>query len=239
MIRLSADSGSTLRNLFADMDDKLVSSYLDGCMGDGWTDDALSPTWGKIVVGDFGFLAGKPCREAVDELPPLVCCNAEWRNFLSQCRPVKITDRYAFEKHTHFDRAALERYAKRWDVVPIDHALYTRILAEDWCRDFVSVFRDWEHFVQCGAGFVVVENGMILGGASSYAAFRNGIEIEVDTHKEYRRRGIATACAARLILHCLDNGLYPDWDAANLASVGLAQKLGYTLLRKYPTVCIT
>ena len=50
----------------------------------------------------------------------------------------------------------------------------------------------------------------------------------------HRRRGLATACAAGLILACLDRGLFPSWDAANPESVGLAQKLGYRFSHEYP-----
>ena len=39
--------------------------------------------------------------------------------------------------------------------------------------------------------------------------------------------------AAKLILSCLDEGLYPAWDAANMASVHLAEKLGYEFSREY------
>ena len=60
-----------------------------------------------------------------------------------------------------------------------------------------------------------------------------GIEIEIDTKEECRRRGLALACGARLILECLDRGLYPSWDAANLDSVRLAEKLGYRFDRAY------
>ncbi|MCM1200726.1 MAG: GNAT family N-acetyltransferase [Bacteroides fragilis] len=56
---------------------------------------------------------------------------------------------------------------------------------------------------------------------------------KIDTKKEYRRRGLATVCGARLILECLDRGLYPSWDAQNPWSVVLAQKLGYHFDREY------
>ena len=39
--------------------------------------------------------------------------------------------------------------------------------------------------------------------------------------------------AAALILSCLDDGLYPSWDAANMLSVRLAEKLGYEFSREY------
>ena len=34
---------------------------------------------------------------------------------------------------------------------------------------------------------------------------------------------------AALILQCLEEGLYPSWDAQNMISVHLAEKLGYEL----------
>lgn len=40
--------------------------------------------------------------------------------------------------------------------------------------------------------------------------------------------------AARLILECLKRGLYPSWDAVDLRSVTLAEKLGYHMDRPYP-----
>lgn len=39
----------------------------------------------------------------------------------------------------------------------------------------------------------------------------------------------------QLILDCLDKGKYPNWDAANLNSVSLAEKLGYVLEESYDT----
>ena len=45
---------------------------------------------------------------------------------------------------------------------------------------------------------------------------------------------LAAACGARLILACLDRGLYPSWDAIDLRSVSLAEKLGYHRAEPYP-----
>ena len=74
---------------------------------------------------------------------------------------------------------------------------------------------------------MILRDGEIVAGASSYSVYRQGIEIEIDTRKDYRKKGLALICGARLILECLDRGLYPSWDAQNRASVALAQKLGY------------
>ncbi len=57
--------------------------------------------------------------------------------------------------------------------------------------------------------------------------------IEIDTRDDHRRKGLAYACGARLILECLEKGLYPSWDAQNKWSVALAQKLGYHFSHEY------
>lgn len=67
-----------------------------------------------------------------------------------------------------------------------------------------------------------------------YTIYPGGIEIEIDTKPDYRGRGLATACGAALILECLRRGLYPSWDAHDLRSVALAEKLGYHRDHPYP-----
>ncbi len=50
--------------------------------------------------------------------------------------------------------------------------------------------------------------------------------------------GLAYACGARLILECLARGIYPSWDAHNLESAALAEKLGYHYDRPYTAFLI-
>jgi predicted GNAT family acetyltransferase len=100
-------------------------------------------------------------------------------------------------------------------------------------RDFVSSFESKEKFLEWGRGVVILKNGRIVSGASSYTSYRGGIEIEVDTVPEERRKGLATICCSALILNCLEEGLYPSWDAHDMNSVHLAEKLGYELSHEY------
>ena len=86
---------------------------------------------------------------------------------------------------------------------------------------------------QLGRGVVALKDGKIVAGASSYTRYKNGIEIEVDTLESERRNHLATVCCSALILNCLEEGLYPSWDAHNMNSVHLAQKLGYEFSHEY------
>ena len=78
-----------------------------------------------------------------------------------------------------------------------------------------------------------IKDDRIVSGASSYTSYKEGIEIEVDTVPDERRKGLATIVCAALILRCLDDNLYPSWDAQNINSVHLAQKLGYEFDHEY------
>ncbi len=89
-------------------------------------------------------------------------------------------------------------------------------------------------FLERGLGIVALKDGQLAAGASSYSRYREGIEIEVDTRQDQRRLGLATACCARLILECLNRGLYPSWDAQNRISLHLAEMLGYEFSHEYP-----
>ena len=118
----------------------------------------------------------------------------------------------------------------------IDENLYKRCLSEAWSSDLVSQFSDYHTYRRLGIGAVICKDNIIVSGASSYSRYRDGIEIEIDTKKEYRRQGLAYVCGAKLILECLKLNLYPSWDAHNKESAALAEKLGYHYSHTYRAV---
>ena len=62
---------------------------------------------------------------------------------------------------------------------PIDEHAYHLCRSETWCSDLVSQFPDYDSFRRLGLGVVVLKDGAVVSGASSYTRYRNGIEIEV------------------------------------------------------------
>jgi len=120
-------------------------------------------------------------------------------------------------------------------MAPIDEALYHVTQSEKWSRDFCSQFSSFSDYHKNGLEFVVLHDNRPVCGASSYTYYSGGIEIEIGTVQAHRRKGLATACAAQLILECLGRQLYPSWDAADSESMALAEKLGYHLDSEYVT----
>lgn len=227
---------------FLGWDETLVWSCLQRCMGYAIADDEEDPSAALITVGDFCFFAGTPnaILAAQATVPVLVPRNEEWGSIIESVwgDRVEKTLRYAIKKEPEiFDIHKLKGYA---DSIPKDCALkffdkdiYDFSRSQKWSQDFCAQFSEYDDFSKRGIGVAVIYQGKPVSGASSYTVYNGGIEIEVDTDPTYRQRGFATACCAGLILECLKRGLYPSWDAYDLRSVALAQKLGYHMDHPY------
>ncbi len=231
--------------LFARWEDTMIWSCLQGIMGEIWVDDLQVPNAAMARLGDFAFFTGIP-NEALLQLCAssafwiLVPQHAAWSGMIERCFPDRAArmTRYAFEKTTRFDRQTLRQAAALlpagYEMAPLDEPLYHWCMQRDWCRDWVALYPDYAAYQRLGLGVVVLRDGEPVAGASSYSRYAGGIEIQIDTRADFRRRGLGRACAAQLMLECLERGLYPSWDAQNPGSAALAETLGYRLKGTYP-----
>ena len=94
----------------------------------------------------------------------------------------------------------------------IDRNLYEACLVEEWSRGFGGKLYRCGTILDLGLGYVILHKGQVVSGASSHASYSAGIEIKWILGR-LSRSGFGKACAAQLILACLDCGLYPSWDA--------------------------
>lgn len=251
---IDKDSTDLIAQLFKDWNETLIWSCLQGCMGVAYADSLECPVSAQIIIADFCFFAGKVNRELIVHKPLnldqdfiiMVPQNEEWAREIEIVYGEKARQvtRYAFKKEKDiFDVVYLMNIVKNLDIEYelklIDENLFDLVMAERWSRDLCSHFENYADYEKRGVGVVVQQAGKLLAGASSYTVYRQGIEIEIDTKEEYRRRGLALSCGARLILECIKRGLYPSWDAQNPASMALAEKLGYHFDNAYKAYEIT
>lgn len=231
-----------VKDLFAGWEETLIYSCLQGVMGKIYVTDSIDPHSACIFVGCFAFYAGVPDGELLEyklaDFTILVPYDNDWQALIEKCYPdARKTVRYAIKKDTHFNIEKLKALEKLlpdgYEMQKIDGRLYDECLKEPFTADFVSSFENKQAFLKNGLGFVIVKDNKIVAGASSYSRYREGIEIEVDTAKDERRKNLATAVCAHLVIECLDIGLYPSWDAQNPISVHLAEKLGYEFSHEY------
>ncbi len=236
---------SKAEHLFAGIDDSMVRSCLQGMMGGKiYVTDPEAPTAAMAFLAEFAFFAGEPDRELASFKPEgvvgLVPPDEGWSALIEGCWPdVTPVTRYAIRKNTRFNQEKLEAIVaslpKEYELKRIDGKLYDACLENEQFEDNVGNFESKEEFLELGRGFAILKDGEIVSAASSYTVYREGVEIEIDTEEEYRRKGLASVAGAALILSCLDDGLYPSWDAANLESLHLAEKFGYEFSHEYPT----
>ncbi len=241
-----AEQMRRVASLFGDWPETLIWTCLEGTMGQVYVDDSQSPQSALALYGRqsfFGFLAGKPNLDLLKMCEGkdiiLVPQTQAWSDLIEGTYGDRIRafNRYATKKDTAFDlgylQSLVENLSADFELYPIHSELYQTCLQEEWSRDLVGNYADVAQFLELGLGYVIVHKGQVVSGASSYASYSGGIEIEVDTRKDYRRMGLAAVCVAKLILVCLKRGLYPSWDAHTLTSLKFAEKMGYQLDKPY------
>ncbi len=237
-----------ISKFFTGWDETLIWSCLQGYMGTAWVDDTVNPKSAQIIIADFCFLAGEANEELISnnlcerrsDFIIMVPQNEKWSDLLEQVykeNATKVT-RFAVKKETEvFDKRKLEAIVQKlsgaYEIRIINQEIFDMLQDSKWAYDLVSQFKDYEEYQKRGLGVVVLHQGEPVSGASSYTVYRDGIEIEIDTKKEYRRKGLALVCGAKLILMCLQRNLYPSWDAQNKGSLELAKKLGYHFDKEY------
>ncbi|MDY5576021.1 MAG: GNAT family N-acetyltransferase [Lachnospiraceae bacterium] len=234
--------------LFDGWQETLIWSCLQKVMGHIYVKDTGQIDSAVAVLGDFCFLAGKPDKELImsksewckQDFIIMVPQNEEWGKLIESClgEKAKKVTRYAIKKELDvFDKSALQEAVNTlpegFALQMMDEELFWKCKEIAWCKDWVSQYPDYKAYSEYGLGVVILKDGVPVSGASSYSGYLGGIEIEIDTKEEYRRKGLAYVSGAKLILECLEKGWYPSWDAQNKWSVALAEKLGYHFDHEY------
>ena len=238
LIELSLNDRERLRPLFAGFPGLhgVVDVALEGAMGTVRVDDPVRPRVARIDL-DFGLLAGDPNAPAAEEAvrglsPPfsVVTSSSDWEPLLRRVwgDALQTRTRVAFQPG-NWDRRRLAGFK---NALPNEFSLGRITVAEaarfaELADSLVYNFPSLEEFAARGVGFGVEFEGCYVSGCSSFALGSRSLEFEIQTHPDFRRRGLAFACAAAMIGHCLDHGLEPCWDAHNDTSATLATKLGF------------
>lgn len=249
---LRKDLRKKLIPMFAGMDSTSILSCLQGHMGTAWVDDLENPTVAQVTVGIFVFFAGNPNTKIAEELLcnlsdyNLVIVNTEeWKSRIETVHKGSIEkiQRYKFNKNPdHLDKSHIQNLLSSlpegYELKKIDATIAKEPSMHELSEDFIAQFNSIDDFIKRGVGFAILNGGQVVCGVTSFSIYNDGIEIEIATHPQHRRKGLATITASALIVDCLDRGIYPSWDGANNESVKLAEKLGYIFKESYDTYFI-
>ncbi|WP_432664401.1 GNAT family N-acetyltransferase [Wukongibacter baidiensis] len=231
-------------------------SCIEGKMGKAWVDSKKDPTIAIVVVADFCHLLGS-IKDKRDETKIsglldkckrkiIVADDVSWVSILEKYYPnsFKRFSRFSIKREPDiFQKNILNDFIsaveQEFKIQRIDEVLYYKVIEDKFMADCCSNFSSLKEFLKYGMGYVIVHNEEIISGASSYSSCEGFIDITIGTKEEYRQKGLALACASKLILECLEKNIYPVWDAVDLRSVALAEKLGYHLDKEYEVYSIS
>ncbi|MEG0873510.1 MAG: GNAT family N-acetyltransferase [Clostridia bacterium] len=221
-----------IKHFFGNIRFFMGNSVLDGMIGDAFVDNATNPKIAFLIVRSYCFIAGEIEDEKLKKI-----IDANYKKYtiipsdtiklqLEKIYPNELIkkERYSIKKEPVFDKEALNifinKLPKVYELVKIDSTLAERIKREKW----INITDNYKEY---GIGICCVYQDEIVGVASSNIFYRDGIEVNIKVHENYRKQGIATAMASKLILECLENNKKISWDAANKNSLELAKKLGF------------
>jgi RimJ/RimL family protein N-acetyltransferase len=221
-------------------------AVLDGtAAGQILTDDPIGPTW--AAVRDAGsstlYLGGLLDAERVRDVVARLRQSGDvlvgtWPDDerLALLPPDPEYDGWTLD---FVDRAGdddfetLPRHLPRGcELRPMDRELLEQCADRDY---YASIFGGPEQALRRGFGCCLVRDGEVVCEAFAGPAALGLIELSVATREADRGRGYATITCARLIRDCAAAGLRPYWNCArqNIASTGLARKLGFREGKEY------
>ena len=246
MIELLGREGrAALLPFYQNTKDTLLLSGLQGHLGRAFLSDQQKSC--LVIVQGFIFLGGEPDEaffcQAMACAPKYFLTfsgSKEWLAVAVAWGANVAMTRYDIENPPAFDQNKLRALAappSGFVIHRADEKLYRQCLSLSWCNDVVSAYGDYDDFRARGGAVFALDGDQIVAGCGAYAHADGQWEIEIDTHPDYRRRGLGTACGAAFLLLCLEKGIAPHWDAMTPISLSLAGKLGFGKAHPYLVVC--
>jgi len=217
----------------------VIECVLERRLGSITADDPTRPRVARLDLGCYAIFGGNADRPEAEQFvrsvePPrelLIPDDQSWRDLLSAIHGLRLSDRpmRTFELHA-LDRKRLRKLAggipAGFSIAALNPESASQ-LDESIQPHAMQVFGTVGEFLEHGVGFGALDGNRLACAATSYAISAERAEVAIATRPEYRGRGLAKTVAAHMLLHCLENGLRPEWSAANPVSKRLAFHLGY------------
>lgn len=223
---------------------QISRSYTDGIFGEA----VIGRCGAAVIVGDVVELSGCFDREVyervsrIDEahlFEPPQC----WIDGISNMRPVSFR---AYQREA-FNPIRPQQIGRTVSLAPVNLTIdgapveisaindsdRKTLLNESWSADLVANTISSEERFPSAFGFIARLNDRVIGGVGCYTVYATGVEVQIDTRDGYRRRGVATELAKRMLVECKDRSLECHWDAMNEESVTLARRVGFEWDRTY------
>ena len=197
----------------------------------------------------FGCISGKPSDEFLDDIYSCMISDHSERRLILITADDAVTDffrdkevlldsrlEYSYLPHRYISETEM----KGFRVEQIDAENMSRI------EGIIIPSFSWkspEQFLKEEFGYIALDHERVCATAFSAAVSSDEIDIGVETHEDYRRKGHAAILAGRMCERILEIGKRPVWahSIINMGSMNTALKCGFvqdkknTVIRKRDT----
>lgn len=160
----------------------------------------------------------------------LFSSDAEWDECIEAATPIPLTSmkRLPFYYRQTDTPISIPLLPSEYSLKKINAAVIQKSRTYD--ENYIKTY--WgsvENYLQHGFGYAILYEEEPICECTSLVANPICAEIDIETHKDHRGKGLAQIVADAFIQECLRRDIYPRWDciADNEASRKLALKLGF------------
>ena len=193
----------------------------------------------------FGYISGKPSDKFLNDIYSVMRSDHNQRRLVLITSDDTVTD-YFRDKEVLLDSRLEYSYLPRRYTDETDISFHIeQINAENISRIEGRIIPSFswkspDRFLKEGFGYIALDRERVCAVAFSAAVSSDEIDIGVETHEDYRRKGLAAILTGRMCEHILEIGKRPVWahSISNEGSMNTALKCGFVQSKKNTVIRI-
>jgi len=188
----------------------------------------------------FGYISGKPSDKFLNDIYSVMRSDHNQRRLVLITSDDTVTE-YFRDKEVLLDSRLEYSYLPRryTDETDINSFRIEQIDAENISKIEGRIIPSFswkspDQFLKEGFGYIAPDRERVCAVAFSAAVSSDEIDIGVETHEDYRRKGLAAILTDRMCEHILETGKRPVWahSISNTGSMNTALKCGFVQDKK-------
>jgi len=260
MIKVKSCNDSQCKNILYKDNPSFSSIVLGNSKGDLWVNNIKKPTVALAYsrpVGGFSIMGIPEDYEIFlqllegDFLAELKENGFDYFEFsveeprLEKRLLEKFSDRIIYEEDEYFyqkyDKNEVNEL-KNYTILAVDIEMINQLNSGGYnnpellIEKILDSWDSYEEFLFRSLGFIAIKGKLIVGVILGTAVFERVVAIDIETHADHRKKGIAKTLTQNFINACIHKELVPQWNCvdSNIASRNTVESLGFKQIKKKP-----
>lgn len=260
MMRVSQSDYGIHNKLLSNDSPSYSGILLGNCKGVVWVDDLNNPTLALVYsepVGGFSIMGSDISDSTYENFKQFVNGTLEEelrakgeRDFEFSVQDAEVKKKVLnlfkhkkleteLEYHYRYTKDRIECSKSSHEIRRIDRAFLDEL--DRGCfknpellrKKISAAWESDESYCTMSNGFASIHDGYITSLVIGTGRFKNLLSVDIETHKDFRKKGLALSVIQHLIKDSLDRGMVIQWDCveSNIPSIKTAEKAGFSLIK--------